>query len=223
MMLLVLVGTWWYWVNINWYCLLLGGSGLVWGFYACLYWKLWRFGRMSPQQDDKQTNDEQGKIELLSQWTNGRLRWAKTWAEKFETPTLSLTTSTGLEKVARIQAPTPSPRLAQALPFFPIFSLLSNAWVLQSEDNEEVFAESIYLSTRPGGAIVRGGGASDVPWLQFLHLGTWAGWSRAWWSWFALGGGGGAWLTTFGRAYHSRFSLCQHRQVNGNMRERALN
>ena len=30
-------------------------------------------------------------------------------------------------------------------------------------------------------------------------------------------------LTTFGRAYHSRFSLCQHRQVNGNMRERALN
>ena len=29
MMLLVLVGTWWYWVNINWYCLILSGSGLV--------------------------------------------------------------------------------------------------------------------------------------------------------------------------------------------------
>jgi len=43
-------------------------------------------------------------------------------------PTFSLTILTGLEKVARIQAPTPSPLLAQALPLFPIFSLLSKAW-----------------------------------------------------------------------------------------------
>merc|ERR1719507_244995 len=41
----------------------------------------------------------------------------------------SLTILTGLEKGARIQAPTPSPLLAQALPFLPIFSLLSNAFL----------------------------------------------------------------------------------------------
>ena len=28
-----------------------------------------RFGRVLPWRDDERTNDEQGKIELLSQWT----------------------------------------------------------------------------------------------------------------------------------------------------------
>ena len=26
----VLVGTWWYWVSMTWYCLILDGTGLVW-------------------------------------------------------------------------------------------------------------------------------------------------------------------------------------------------
>ena len=33
-------GTGWYfryWVNITWYCLVLSGTGLVKGFYACIY------------------------------------------------------------------------------------------------------------------------------------------------------------------------------------------
>ena len=66
----VLADTWWYWVSltwywvrITWYRLALSGTGLVQGFYACIYWKKWKFGRMLPQRDG-QTNDEQGKIEL---------------------------------------------------------------------------------------------------------------------------------------------------------------
>ena len=33
----VLVGTWWYWVCITWYCLLFSGTELVQGFYAFIY------------------------------------------------------------------------------------------------------------------------------------------------------------------------------------------
>ena len=33
----VLVGTWWYWVSITWYCLELSGTGLIWGFNACIH------------------------------------------------------------------------------------------------------------------------------------------------------------------------------------------
>ena len=33
----VLVGTWWYWVSITWYCLELSGRGLIWDFNACIY------------------------------------------------------------------------------------------------------------------------------------------------------------------------------------------
>ena len=32
-------GTWRYRVSITWYCLVLSGTGLVQGFYACIYWK----------------------------------------------------------------------------------------------------------------------------------------------------------------------------------------
>ena len=35
----ILVGTWWYWVSITWCCLELSGTGLIWGFDACIYWK----------------------------------------------------------------------------------------------------------------------------------------------------------------------------------------
>ena len=33
----ILAGAWWYLVSINWYCLTHGGTGSVWGFYACIY------------------------------------------------------------------------------------------------------------------------------------------------------------------------------------------
>ena len=33
----VMGGTWWYWVSITWYCLELSGTGLVKGYYACIY------------------------------------------------------------------------------------------------------------------------------------------------------------------------------------------
>ena len=36
------------------YTLVLSWTGLVQRFYACVYWKRWRFGRMFPKRDDKQ-------------------------------------------------------------------------------------------------------------------------------------------------------------------------
>ena len=44
----VLVGTWCYWVSITQYCLGLSCIGSAKGFYACIYWKKWRFGRVTP-------------------------------------------------------------------------------------------------------------------------------------------------------------------------------
>ena len=35
----ILVVTWCYWVSITWYWLVLSGTGLIKGFYACIYWK----------------------------------------------------------------------------------------------------------------------------------------------------------------------------------------
>ena len=35
----ILACTWWYWVIIGWRCLVLGGTGSVKGFYACIYLK----------------------------------------------------------------------------------------------------------------------------------------------------------------------------------------
>ena len=35
----VLVGTWWHWVSVTWYCLVLSWTGLVQRLYACIYWK----------------------------------------------------------------------------------------------------------------------------------------------------------------------------------------
>ena len=33
----ILVVTYWYWVSITWYCLVLSGTGLIKGFYASIY------------------------------------------------------------------------------------------------------------------------------------------------------------------------------------------
>ena len=44
----VLVGTEWYWVSITQYCLGLSCIGSAKGLYACIYWKKWRFGRVTP-------------------------------------------------------------------------------------------------------------------------------------------------------------------------------
>ena len=38
---MVLVGTWWYWVSIIWYCLVLSGTGLLQGFYACIIYSVY--------------------------------------------------------------------------------------------------------------------------------------------------------------------------------------
>ena len=55
--------TGWYLVSISWYCLLLGGTGSGKGLNASIYWKKWRFGRVTPMPD-RQT-DRQQNIELL--------------------------------------------------------------------------------------------------------------------------------------------------------------
>ena len=36
----ILVVTCWYWVSITWYWLVLSCTGLIKGFYACIYWKI---------------------------------------------------------------------------------------------------------------------------------------------------------------------------------------
>ena len=68
----VWVGTNWLlvvWVSITWYCLVLSKTGLVQGFYDCIDWKSEDLVKCyHSRTDDKRTN-EQGKKELLSQWT----------------------------------------------------------------------------------------------------------------------------------------------------------
>ena len=56
----VQVGTWWFWVSITQYCLVLSCIGSAKGLYACIYWKKWRFGQVTPMPDRQQN------IELLS-------------------------------------------------------------------------------------------------------------------------------------------------------------
>ena len=41
----------WHLVSISWYCLVLDGTGSAKGLYACIYWKKWRFGRVTPMPD----------------------------------------------------------------------------------------------------------------------------------------------------------------------------
>ena len=54
----LLAGTWWYWVSISWYCLVLGSTGSSKGFFACIYWKKWRFGQvLYPSLTDSQTTE----------------------------------------------------------------------------------------------------------------------------------------------------------------------
>ena len=46
----------WYLVSINWYCLVLDGTGSAKGLYACIYiGKKWRFGRVLPIPDIQTT------------------------------------------------------------------------------------------------------------------------------------------------------------------------
>ena len=39
---------WWVISGTLWYCLILGGTWSAKGLYACIYWKKWRFGRVTP-------------------------------------------------------------------------------------------------------------------------------------------------------------------------------
>ena len=50
--------TGWYLVSVSWYCLVLGGTGSAKGLYACIYWKKWRFGRVTPMPDIPQTTED---------------------------------------------------------------------------------------------------------------------------------------------------------------------
>ena len=52
---LVHVDTGWYLVSISWYCLALGGTGSAKGLNACIFWKKWRFGRVTPMPDRQTT------------------------------------------------------------------------------------------------------------------------------------------------------------------------
>ena len=74
----VLVSTWWCWVSRTWYCLELGGTGLIWGLNACIYWKKWRLGRVSPHHSrtNEPTNKQTGKDRGTQPLEHGRLRWA---------------------------------------------------------------------------------------------------------------------------------------------------
>ena len=47
--------TGWYLVSISWYCLVLGGTGSAKGLCACIYWKKWRFGQVTPMPDSHTT------------------------------------------------------------------------------------------------------------------------------------------------------------------------
>ena len=70
----VLFGTWWYWVSITWYCLLLSGTGLFYGFNASIYWKKWRWSDVTiAGRTDKQTRKDRATQPI----DYGRLRWAK--------------------------------------------------------------------------------------------------------------------------------------------------
>ena len=62
-----LVGTWWYLVSVTWYCLVLSETGLVKGFYACIYFK--KKVEIRSDVTIAGGTNEQGKIELLNQWT----------------------------------------------------------------------------------------------------------------------------------------------------------
>ena len=54
----------WYLVSISWYCLILGGTCSAKGFYACIYWKKWRFDRVTPMPH-RQTSEYRA-TQLLS-------------------------------------------------------------------------------------------------------------------------------------------------------------
>ena len=65
----VLVGTWVYWVSITWYCLVLGGAGLV----LCLYiLKIWSDVTIAGRTDDEQTRKDRATQPM----DHGLLKWA---------------------------------------------------------------------------------------------------------------------------------------------------
>ena len=68
-----LVGTWWYWVSLTWYCLVLSETGLVQCFYACIYWKS---GNLVWCHHSGTTNKWKRKDRATQSMDHGRLRWA---------------------------------------------------------------------------------------------------------------------------------------------------
>ena len=60
-------GTGWYLVSLTWYCLVLSGTGLLYGFYASIY-KSGDLVGCYHSGTAGRTNKE-GKIGLIRQWT----------------------------------------------------------------------------------------------------------------------------------------------------------
>ena len=59
----ILVVTRWYWVSITWYWLVLSCTGLIKGFYACIYWK--KLMVTSTNQPTDQPTDQQGEYRAI--------------------------------------------------------------------------------------------------------------------------------------------------------------
>ena len=73
-----LVGTWWYWVSTIWYCLELSGTGLIWGFNACIYCRkkmeIWSGVTIAGQTNEQTTKQKTRKEGATQPLDHGRLR-----------------------------------------------------------------------------------------------------------------------------------------------------
>ena len=59
----ILVVTCWYWVSITWYWLVLSCTGLIKGFYACIYWK--KLMVTSTDQPTNRPTNRQGEYRAI--------------------------------------------------------------------------------------------------------------------------------------------------------------
>ena len=68
----VLVGHWWYWVSVAWYCLVLGDTGLVKGLYILKRVEIWSGVTIVGRRRQQPRKDR-----AIRTMDHGRLRWAK--------------------------------------------------------------------------------------------------------------------------------------------------
>ena len=53
------------WYLASWFCLVLGGRGSAKVLLACIYWKKWRFGRVTPMPDTHATEFRATSTQLV--------------------------------------------------------------------------------------------------------------------------------------------------------------